>query len=67
MLFSVKMRIYINLSFFRFKKKTCNKWADRFNFKKVEGKYDMLHMDYTAEVPSTSDYTDGVKTEKKVC
>ena len=35
---------------FRFSDKTRNDWEDRENFSKVEGKYDLLHMDYEANV-----------------
>ena len=35
---------------FRFADKTKNNWAERKDFVKFDGKYDLLAMDYTSEV-----------------
>ena len=39
---------FIELSFYRFSDKTKNNWEDRNSFEKVQGKYDLLKMDYEA-------------------
>jgi len=43
----------------KFSDKTRNDWEDRENFSKVEGKYDLLHMDYEANVTASQDHVDG--------
>ena len=38
---------------YRFKDKTGNDWSMKDNFQKIPGKYDLLIMDYNAEVSTT--------------
>ena len=39
---------FMKLSFYRFSDKTKNDWEDRNSFEKVQGKYDLLKMEYEA-------------------
>ena len=45
----------MNVFFFRrFSEKTRNKWEDKDSFTKIAGKYDLIIVDYNAEVTQTS-------------
>ena len=49
----------------KFYDKTRNDWAERNDFEKVPGKYDMLEMDYSTKVRGVS-YSDIILIAKKV-
>ena len=44
----------LNVLFFRFSDKTKNDWEDKDIFTKVPGKYDLIIVDYNAEVTQAS-------------
>ena len=39
----------LELLLWRFSAKTKNKWSERHNFKKVQGKYDLIQLDYSSK------------------